>query len=250
MSRIQISSIALNENQNPQTSFARELRRADGFTSLAVTVAEQALAGLNPHDDRGETGIFIGTAFGPLATNFAALDTLLDDGEGQMSPTLFSHSVFNTAAGYISRLFKLRGPAYTLTNYCWPFFLALREGKTAVEHGIIRRAVVLEVEIYSRILTEAGQRSKGEDFPVLVPGAVAWILEDETDTGNEPVGLLDSLEFEEYDVAPEEFLSPRPLEHSFAVSRTARQLKKLPGQKESWCAEELFGKARVDLQSP
>lgn len=250
MSRIQISSIALTENQNPETSFVRELRRADSFTKMAVAGTEQAFAELAPLNNKWGTGIFIGTAFGPLATNFAALDTLLDDGEGQMSPTLFSHSVFNTAAGYISRLFKLQGPAYTLTNYCWPFFLALREGKTAVEHGIIKRAVVLEVEVYSRILNEAGQRSKGEDFPAFVPGAVTWVLEDETDSGNEPVSFLDSVEFKENKVSPEELLSPHPLEHSFAVSRTARGLKDLTDKKDSWCAEKLFGKARVGLQSP
>lgn len=247
---VQISSIAITGNKIPETSFTRKLRRADSFTNLAVTVSEHALSDLPAFNNKMQTGIFIGTAYGPLATNFAALDTLLDNGEGQMSPTLFSHSVFNTAAGYISRLFEISGPAYTFTNYSWPFFRALEEGNAAINRNIIGRAIIIGVETYSQVLTDAGHRLIKKNFPVLEPGAVAWILEGEAETADNCICLLNSVEFEEKPARPEDLISPHPLVHALSVSRTARQLKHSGNKTKIWSAEELFGKARVRLQSP
>jgi len=249
MNMIRISSIAVTGDRNHETSFTRELRRADRFTNLAVTVSEQALSCLPASSNKTETGIFIGTAYGPLATNFAALDTLLNDGEGQMSPTLFSHSVFNTAAGYISRLFEIQGPAFTFTNYSWPFFRALEEGKAAINRNMITRAIIIGVEIYSRVLTDAGHRLIRKNFPVLEAGAVAWILEDEAEAADNRICLLDSVEFEEKPAQPEYLISPHPLIHALSVSHTASQLKHSGNKTEIWSAEELFGKAQVRLQS-
>ncbi len=153
----------------------RDLRRADDFIRLAVCAADRVLAATERARPR-RIGIFAGTAYGPLETNFSSLATLIDDGEGRISPTLFSHSVYNVAAGYVARLLGIMGPILTVTTYSWPFLIALRQGRQAVEAGMIDQAVVLAVEVYSDLLVDAYCRLFGVSLAPLVPGAAAWLL--------------------------------------------------------------------------
>ncbi len=153
---------------------ARSLRRADDFIRLAVSAAWSVLDGVEREPLR--TGIYVGTAFGPLETNFSSLATLLDDGEGQISPTLFSHSVFNVAAGYVARLFSILGPCLTITGYGWPFVAALTEAREAVAAGVVDLAVVVAAEVYSDLLRDAYCREFGVEHAPLSPGAAAWLL--------------------------------------------------------------------------
>ncbi|NTV15356.1 MAG: hypothetical protein HGA96_15735 [Desulfobulbaceae bacterium] len=157
---------------------ARELRRADDFIRLAVVGGYKALAMAPVRELIPEArGVFIGTAFGPLETNFQSLGSLINDGEGQISPTLFSHSVYNAAAGYAARLLDFRGPALTVTDYGWPFLVALEEARWAVASGRVERALVLGVEVYSELLADAYRRSfAGREVPWR-KGAVAWVLD-------------------------------------------------------------------------
>ncbi|HET98219.1 MAG TPA: hypothetical protein ENN98_05940 [Desulfurivibrio alkaliphilus] len=160
----------------------RDLRRADLFIQVAVLAGSAAL-GSGSGDDPCQTGVFLGTTTGPLDTNFGFLDSLFDNGESQASPTLFSHSVHNAAAGYLARLLNLRGPAQTVTSPGWPFLAALAEAKTALELMPFKRALVLAVEEESPVLVEAATRSSA---PASAPsprrGAVAWLLTTETES--------------------------------------------------------------------
>ena len=100
--------------------------------------------------------------------------------EEQTSPTLFSHSVFNAAAGYLTRIFNLRGNTSTLTDFYYPFFQALAQGCTLINSGRVKRCFVLQVETYSRLLQDAKLKestSEKEQWPM---GAVAWLLEEAT----------------------------------------------------------------------
>ncbi|HSH14167.1 MAG TPA: beta-ketoacyl synthase N-terminal-like domain-containing protein [Desulfurivibrionaceae bacterium] len=157
---------------------AKELRRADDFIRLAVVTGFNALAAAPVRDLASEArGIFIGTAFGPLETNFQSLGSLINDGEGQISPTLFSHSVYNSAAGYTARLLDFQGPALTVTDYGWPFLIALEEAHLAVASGRVERALVLGVEVYSELLADAYRRSFADREVPWHKGAVAWVLD-------------------------------------------------------------------------
>ncbi len=158
----------------PSARFSRQLRRADDFIRLAVAAAEQLLDEhvLPPGPDPA-TGIVLGTAFGPMQTNFEVLGLIID--QNQTSPTLFSHSVFNSAAGYLARLFNIQGAGSTLTDFSWPFFQALAAGQSAIDSGRVRRCLVLQVETYSELLLEARQRICGSTSP-WSPGATAWLL--------------------------------------------------------------------------
>lgn len=156
----------------------RHLRRADDFIRMAVICAARAREKAPQRDIAPEqTGVYIGTAYGPLETNFESLGSLIDDGEGQISPTLFSHSVYNSSAGYVARLLNIRGPALTITTYTWPAVSALNEARLAISSGRLQRAVVLGVETYSALLADAYRRSYNTDREPWFKSAVSWILD-------------------------------------------------------------------------
>jgi hypothetical protein len=115
--------------------------------------------------------------YGPIETNFRYLDSLIDDGEGQSSPTLFSHSVHNAVAGYLARLFDYQGPSLTVTTFTWPFLIALEEARRAIVRGAVERALAIAVETRCPVLEEAGRRMAGGDRDPWQPAAVAWVLD-------------------------------------------------------------------------
>ena len=154
--------------------FAPRLRRADDYIKLAVAATERVFShpGANP-EPGSRTGLFVGTAFGPMQTNFDVLGLIVD--EDQTSPTLFSHSVFNSAAGYIARLFNIPGSCFSFTDFSWPFFRALAEGYSAITSGRLDRCLILQVECYSDLLLDARART-GTAVESWPQGAVAWHL--------------------------------------------------------------------------
>ena len=95
MSEVAISSLQASKIADFElpVEYSKLLRRADDFTKTAASSTYLALNSAPKLDIAPEkTGLFFGTSFGPLETSFHFLDTLLDDGERQASPTLFSHS--------------------------------------------------------------------------------------------------------------------------------------------------------------
>ena len=168
------SSLALAELETP-AELARQLRRADDFIRLAVVGAHQVIREVPENqsvsDDR--RGLFLGTAFGTMETNFEVLDQIIS-GE-QTSPILFSHSVFNAAAGYMASVFSLRGCSLTVTDFSMPFFRALEQGVLAITSGMLDSCLVLQVESYSALLDDAGKRM-GPNYRSWSPGVVCWLL--------------------------------------------------------------------------
>ncbi len=188
---------------------SRDLRRADDFIQMAVISASEAVAKVPKRDiSPVEGGIFIGTAYGPLETNFESLGSLIDDGEGQISPTLFSHSVYNSAAGYVARLLDIRGPVLTITNYGWPFLIALEEARISVAIGKISRAVVIGVETYSELLADAYRRSYHVELVPWERNAVAWVLEPSIEDAD-ALCQLTGVSLSEKDADPSDFLTRR-----------------------------------------
>ncbi|OGR02083.1 MAG: hypothetical protein A2511_02565 [Deltaproteobacteria bacterium RIFOXYD12_FULL_50_9] len=244
--------------------FDRALRRADDFIKLAVVSAGRALNNAPPRLlAPSETGIFIGTAYGPLETNFCSLGSLIDDGEGQISPTLFSHSVYNAAAGYVSRLLTIHGPALTLTTYAWPFVVALDQARLAILSARIKRAVVIAVETYSGLLEDAFKRWHGLAEVPWQPGAVAWILEAADDISVCP--LLAEIGITETACEPGQLLAragehwqgdslvagfgSHPMAYAFALT-TAMDLlisSKTVKHPAEWLLDAPFGQARISL---
>jgi hypothetical protein len=169
-------------------TLARDLRRADGFISLAVQAGYVVLgkeSSILPRS--GCHGLVLGTAFGPMQTNFDVLDQVIL--QEQTSPTLFSHSVFNAAAGYLSRIFKLQGSMLTVTDFAFPFFQALQQGTIAIASGRLDTCLILQVETYSDVLADARARIIGNDPAQWQAGAVAWLLT--RDNGKHEIAAID-----------------------------------------------------------
>lgn len=242
---------------------ARTLRRADDFINLAVVSARTALKSAPQRSLAPvETGIFIGTGYGPLETNFCSLGSLIDDGEGQISPTLFSHSVYNAAAGYVSRLLDIHGPALTVTTYAWPFITALNQARLALLSNRIKRAVVITVETYSALLNDAYTRWHGLSEVPWQPGAVAWILDPAnfldhgpllteivvTETPCDP-GLLLARSGEKW--AGERLtdgVGGHPMSYAYALTTAISELRAGNDKQDlSWNLDAPFGRAGITL---
>jgi hypothetical protein len=239
----------------------RDLRRADAFIRMAVVSAFSAVSGLSAKLQPEEVGVFIGTAYGPLESNFELLGSLINDGEGQISPTLFSHSVYNAAAGYVARLLDIRGPAMTITNYGWPFLIALEEGRLAVASGRIGRAVVIGVETYSALLADAYRRFLQVETVPWQRSAVAWVLEPEG--AAEGFCRLQGVNIQEFEAEPADLLTRRgetltgcgapqelpryPLAYATALSEAVMAYAKLSERRDCWSLKASFGLAEINL---
>ncbi len=160
------------------------IRRADRFSKMAVLAAVDAVAdsGINLNKKKSSLGIIVSTAFGPHVTTFRFLDDILEYGDKNASPTIFSHSVHNAAASYITSVLESRGPTVTLTQFAFSFHQALilaqawlcEERCEYVLVGSVDECGAVMEYICSQKLRIAGDgRIKPFDFskiPVAVPG--------------------------------------------------------------------------------
>lgn len=204
---IGISSVYQKKLQSLETpaELVRNLRRADDFIKLAVVAAFEILHSTNiePDEDRDNFGLILGSSYGTMQTNFDVLDFVVSNQPS--SPTLFSHSVFNAAAGYTAAVHNLRGCALTVTDFVFPFFRALREGCLALQSGRLSRCFVFQVETYSELLHDArkNELSSSEKWQ---PGVVCWLLE-KTEDRKTMVGAIDHIEIVDRSYAPLDTLS-------------------------------------------
>jgi len=239
---------------------ARGLRRADDLTRLAVAAAAAALAAAPRAVPPEAIGLFVGMAFGPIETNFRYLDTLFDEGEGQSSPTLFSHSVHNTVAGYVARLFDFQGPSLTVTSFAWPFLSALEEARWAVASGRVERAMVIAAEVNCPVLEEASERLQGTAVR-WQPGAVAWLLDPVT-AASAGAPAITAIEITETPCHPDHLLTRsgerwsgvsrpmtegQPLGYALALTDAVGKMKDGLGESVRWDLSAPFGQASLEV---
>jgi 3-oxoacyl-[acyl-carrier-protein] synthase II len=96
----------------------RTLRRVDHYARMAILASHLALEDAGMGNGLPEnTGLIVATGMGPTANtlDLQAADVALTD--LALSPILFSNSVQNAAAAYISMLLKLRGPILSINQY-------------------------------------------------------------------------------------------------------------------------------------
>jgi hypothetical protein len=157
------------------------LRRADDFIRLAIAACDAAFSSLpaQPQTAVQQTALFVGTCFGPMQCNFEVIDDLAENNIA--SPSLFSHSVFNAAAGYISRIYQMEAGAWTLTSFGAPLFSCLHNALAFLAAGQCSRALVLQVETYSPLLADGLRHHTGDTNDTGAPwpaGASAFLLAD------------------------------------------------------------------------
>ena len=137
----------VNKEYIADKKLLKKTRRADKFSKMAVLAACDAVAdsGIGA-DEIKSTGIIISTAFGPHATTFHFLDDIMDYGDGGVSPTLFSNSVHNAAASYISSVLNIHGPTLTLTQFQSSFHHALILAELWIKQGRCNDVLVGSVD--------------------------------------------------------------------------------------------------------
>jgi 3-oxoacyl-[acyl-carrier-protein] synthase II len=105
---------------------AKDARRADRFTQLALAACVEALADAGwegegadglPYDPR-RVGCVLGTGIGGITTLVDGQDTLRERGAGSVSPLSVPLMMSNAGAGALSMRHDLRGPSFAVSSAC------------------------------------------------------------------------------------------------------------------------------------
>ncbi len=146
-------------NASPDKGLLKKIRRSDKLSQMSVLAAAEALreSGIE-NITKKNIGIILATAFGAHVTTFAFIDDILDYGDANASPTLFSNSVHNAAVSYISTTFDIKGPTLTVTQFRFSFFGALQLAEAWLALGRCEYVLVGAVDQYGDVLGYASER--------------------------------------------------------------------------------------------
>jgi 3-oxoacyl-[acyl-carrier-protein] synthase II len=101
---------------------AKEARRTDRFTQLAIAASEEALADAGWGDempyDTVRVGCVLGTGIGGIATLVDGQDTLRERGGEFVSPLAVPLMMSNAGAAALSMRHGLRGPTFAVSTAC------------------------------------------------------------------------------------------------------------------------------------
>src|SRR5262249_27008208 len=122
---------------------AKEARRLDRSMRLALAAAEEAIAdaGLDPAPDRDRVGVAIGASIGGIETILAGQDVLRERGPRRLSPFMVPMSLGNMTSGYVSMLWRLRGPILCPVGACATGAQAIGAAMRLIERGDADAAV-------------------------------------------------------------------------------------------------------------
>jgi hypothetical protein len=91
-------------------------------------------------------GLYIGTAFGSIDSNFLFMDSICEHGAQLASPLHFSHSVNNAYCGFVSMKLNIQGPSCTVCQFGLSFAGALQAALSALSSRSVDLALVGAVE--------------------------------------------------------------------------------------------------------
>ncbi|MBJ7329820.1 MAG: beta-ketoacyl-ACP synthase II [Solirubrobacteraceae bacterium] len=98
---------------------AKQARRADRFTQLAVGAAEEAIAQANLEGiDGTRMGCIVGTGIGGIGTIESSHTTLGEQGPGRVPPLSVPLMMSNAAPAAIAMRHDLRGPVFGVVSAC------------------------------------------------------------------------------------------------------------------------------------
>lgn len=121
-------------SQFPKTKLAL-LDRCSQFALLAAreAMADSGLA--LDEQERGRTGIFVGTSMGGAQTLESGYSDLYRDGRDRLPPYTVLRSMHNAPAAHLSMEFGLSGASNTYATACSSSAVAIGEAMRAIRHG-------------------------------------------------------------------------------------------------------------------
>ncbi|MBF0387216.1 MAG: beta-ketoacyl synthase chain length factor [Candidatus Omnitrophica bacterium] len=157
-----VSEVALKD-----PALAKDARRAGRFDRMAILAGLDALKDAGPQSTAHSSsiGLILATGLGPHVTTFRFLDDMISFKEKDVSPTLFSHSVHNAAASYLSLLAGIRGPTLTVTRFSSAFQEALTLAQAWLEQKRCDYVLVGAVDELGSVMEEVLRfRASGENI--------------------------------------------------------------------------------------
>ena len=128
-----------------------KMRRMNALSRLGVAAAKLAIAdcgGAPP----AETGVAIGTAFGPVQTSVEYMQEYVEKGAALAPPQLFAESVANAPGSHIAIEWGLRGFNVTITQRESSALAAAMYAATQLAKGTVRAALIGGVEEANEML--------------------------------------------------------------------------------------------------
>ena len=131
---------------------AKEARRSDRFTQLAVVAAEQAVAeaGLPDGIEPERFGVLMGSAVGGLESVERECKNWLEEGDRGVSPLFVTMMMPNAAAGTIAIRLNAQGPGFSIASACATGAHAIGEAARMIARG--------EADVSSRAAPRRAER--------------------------------------------------------------------------------------------
>jgi len=124
---------------NPEDFIERKIsKRMDVFTQYAVATGKMALedSGMNlDREDSTRIGVIVGSGIGGMKIFEEQHQVLLSKGPRRVSPFFVPMMISDIASGYISMIFNLKGPNYSVTSACATASHAIGDGFVHIQRG-------------------------------------------------------------------------------------------------------------------
>lgn len=155
-----------------------KMRRMNGLSRLGVAAAKLAI------EDCGgslppETGVAIGTAFGPVQTSVEYMQEYVEKGAALAPPQLFAESVANAPGSHIAIEWGLRGFNVTITQRESSALAAAMVAATQLAKGSVRAVLIGGVEEANEMLFSVLDRVGAlahDDRPGIILGEGGAVL--------------------------------------------------------------------------
>ena len=201
---------ALLADTTDLTSFwsRRALRRLDHYIRMALLGSFCALedAGLLEMENR-RLGIIVATGYGATCNTFDFQNSMLTSEDPCGSPTKFSNSVHNAAAGNISILLNETGPNLSVSHFDMSFVSAMVVAMHWLNEGRVDTILIGGVDEYCKVLgyywhchtgvdadsNTAAMSNTGQPRTIIGEGACFFVLTKD-DPDNRSYGRIDTVE--------------------------------------------------------
>lgn len=116
----------------------KELRKMDEFVQFGAFAAAKAFedSGLNVNEgNANRIGVAIGSGIGGIAFIEASHFKLLEGGPRKISPFFIPGAIINMCAGYVSMMFNLRGPNFSIVTACTTGVHNIGQAARMIQYG-------------------------------------------------------------------------------------------------------------------